>query len=390
MELQCQVQKYHWGKNGKTSKVASLAAINDPDVTIDKNEHYAEFWMGTHPNGPSRIKDNGQLLIDYIQDNPDVLGAEGSNIPYLLKVLSVETALSIQAHPNKKHAEELFKKKPDIYKDDNHKPEMALAITEFEGLCGFRPLNEIKNNLKIKCPELGKLVGCEILLEADETNYIGPLKKCFETLMRSDKETLEKTLRRFQCSIKDGDDEDFKLFRRLMEQYPNDVGCFVMFFLNVVTLSPGEAMFLGPNVPHAYLRGDCVECMARSDNTIRAGLTPKFIDVDTLCGMLDYNCVKEKDDVKFVPHIENENSMLYDPPVPDFSVAKIDLMDSSVALVVRKTASILIVTEGEGTCQLEHGLEKKLSAGTVLFLAGGQKINVKKSTDSLVAYQGFF
>merc|ERR1719203_1934347 len=81
-----------------------------------------------------------------------------------------------------------------------------------------------------------------------------------------------------------------RLFQRLWYDFPGDVGCFVIYFLNLLVLEPGEAMFLGPNVPHAYLAGDCIECMANSDNVVRAGLTPKLIDVPTLVSMLEYVC----------------------------------------------------------------------------------------------------
>jgi mannose-6-phosphate isomerase len=81
------------------------------------------------------------------------------------------------------------------------------------------------------------------------------------------------------------------LVLRLENQYPSDIGVIAAFFLNHVKLKPGEALFLGANEPHAYLSGECVECMATSDNVVRAGLTPKFIDVPTLCSMLTYKQV---------------------------------------------------------------------------------------------------
>ena len=204
MELEGTVQTYHWGKHGLTSKVAHLASKNSPDFVVDPDGHYAEYWMGTHPNGPSTLKKNGTPLGDYLKENPHVLGEEASNrtnIPYLFKVLSVETALSIQAHPDKHHAEELFRTKPGIYKDDNHKPEMALAITEFEGLCGFRPLEEIKRNLRDKCPELGRLVKCDALLRADASSYAAELKSCFGNLMRCGKDELEVVLEDFKVAV---------------------------------------------------------------------------------------------------------------------------------------------------------------------------------------------
>lgn len=158
MLLQPSLKCYPWGKLGSNSLVAQLAISSGCD--IDEQKPYAELWMGAHPSGPSIIisgtkNENPQVapesLQDFISKNPDVLGSSiksrfGSNtLPFLFKVLSVEKALSIQAHPNKELAVALHSKDPANYPDDNHKPEMALAVTPFEVLCGFRRLDEINN-----------------------------------------------------------------------------------------------------------------------------------------------------------------------------------------------------------------------------------------------------
>nr|CAD7416411.1 unnamed protein product [Timema cristinae] len=153
MELRCAVQQYAWGKHGLSSKVAQIAKNNDPDFVANELSPYAELWMGTHPNGPSVIKVSGQELGDWVLENTDTLGVKvmakfGPQLPFLFKVLSVREALSIQAHPSKNHAEELHRLRPDIYKDPNHKPELAIAITPFEALCGFRLAREIAEFLK--------------------------------------------------------------------------------------------------------------------------------------------------------------------------------------------------------------------------------------------------
>lgn len=143
------------------------------------------------------------------------------------------------------------------------------------------------------------------------------------------------------------------LLKRLHHQFPGDVGCFSIYFLNFLTLLPGEAIYLGPNEPHAYLHGgnifffslyfhisllkgyinelftDCIECMACSDNVVRAGLTPKFKDVETLCNMLDYNGAPALEKC-FKPKVEDCFTQLYQPPVPDFAVAKIKVLKKSI------------------------------------------------------------
>ena len=129
--LQGVCQQYAWGKIGSKSAVAQLAKLNNPEMTINEDQPYAELWMGAHVKAPSKLLPKGNLR----DIEPD--------LPFLLKVLSVNKALSIQAHPNKSHAEKLHAKFPEIYKDPNHKPEMCIAVTDFEGLCGFRMLKDI-------------------------------------------------------------------------------------------------------------------------------------------------------------------------------------------------------------------------------------------------------
>ena len=138
MELKCEVQQYAWGKIGSESQVALLAKSGREDFEIQSSTPYAELWMGTHPNGPSKIMESNQLLDEYIKDQPEVLGNTcrklfGDNLPFLFKILSVNKALSIQAHPNKELAVALHHDRPHIYKDPNHKPEMAIALSNFEG-----------------------------------------------------------------------------------------------------------------------------------------------------------------------------------------------------------------------------------------------------------------
>ena len=106
MELRCAIQQYAWGKFGRHSEVALLNSSGDPDFMIDETMPYAELWMGTHPNGPSILKGSSQKLSEWIIANPESLGTKvqqkfGIQLPFLFKVLSVNQALSIQAHPDK-------------------------------------------------------------------------------------------------------------------------------------------------------------------------------------------------------------------------------------------------------------------------------------------------
>ncbi|XP_032767248.1 mannose-6-phosphate isomerase isoform X1 [Rattus rattus] len=399
--LSCVVQQYAWGKVGSKSEVACLLASSDPLAQISEDKPYAELWMGAHPRGDAKILDNRisqKTLGQWIAENQNSLGQKvkdtfNGKLPFLFKVLSVETALSIQAHPNKELAEKLHLQAPEHYPDANHKPEMAIALTPFQGLCGFRPVEEIVTFLK-KVPEFQSLIGEDATAQLKKSMNEGSgamasaLKNCFSHLMKSEKkvvvEQLNLLVKRISQQISNGnsmDDICGELLLQLHQQYPGDIGCFAIYLLNLITLKPGEAMFLEANVPHAYLKGDCVECMACSDNTVRAGLTPKFIDVSTLCEMLDYSPSPSKDRL-FAPTLSQDDPYLsiYDPPVPDFTVMKIEVPGSvtEYKVLTLDSASILLLVQGTVTAIIPSvQAEIPLSRGGVLFIGANETVLLK-------------
>ncbi|XP_063227506.1 mannose-6-phosphate isomerase [Bacillus rossius redtenbacheri] len=400
MQLLCAVQQYHWGKLGSASLVARLGRANDPRLAVREESPYAELWMGTHPSGPAVVRATGEALGGWLRRNPCSLGARvleqfGQDLPFLFKVLSVRQALSVQAHPAKGHAEELHRLRPDLYKDPNHKPELAVALTPFQAMCDFRPAKEIRSFLQ-NIAELREVVGEDAasrFVTCDEAGQQEALKACFSALMMASSDCVASQL---TCLIKRvstlGEaDRNFvlaPLLEELESQFPGDVGCFVIYFLNVMTLQPGEALFLAPNEPHAYLSGDCVECMACSDNVVRAGLTPKHKDIKTLCEMLTYNCQPAADKL-FVPSREDDCTQVFLPPVSDFAVAHINvtLPKKRYALRQRSTASILLVVEGSASTS---DPELLLSPGSVVFLPACAELSVHPTGDvALDIYQAF-
>ncbi|XP_046481471.2 mannose-6-phosphate isomerase [Neodiprion pinetum] len=386
MELKCSVQSYEWGKRGIESTVANLVKAANPDFSLDESKPYAELWMGTHPNGPSYLKEGNKLLAEYIEEHNHMLGngvkeTFGPQLPFLLKVLSINKALSIQAHPNKEDAERLHKLNPGVYKDPNHKPELAIALTPFEALCGFRPISEIKQFFKV-VPEFRAVVGEDKILElvnSDEVGLHAALKNCFKNIMTCDPGfvalQLKKLLNRLSHLDESGRQAlNGSLLEKLHSEFPGDVGCFGVYLFNWVTLQPGEALFLGPNEPHAYLSGDCIECMACSDNVVRAGLTPKPKDVNTLVDMLTYNC-EPASAKRFQPSREDECTEIFRPPVPDFAVAKITIPPGRAVynLIPRSTGSILIIVNGKA----EIGPSIVLTRGSAIFIPANEKITIK-------------
>ncbi|OOQ83468.1 Mannose-6-phosphate isomerase [Penicillium brasilianum] len=416
LRLQCGVNSYDWGKVGQESAAARYAATTAaPDFAIEAEKPYAELWMGTHPSLPSKDVETQRTLLDLVQDNQALMSTAiteryGGRLPFLFKVLSIRKALSIQAHPNKKLAEKLHARDPRNYPDDNHKPEMTIAITPFEGLCGFRPLAEIAHFLQAIEP-LRKLVGSraasdfeEIVKgneESDDEAVVqrnkDALRSLFTTLMESTPENIE-TASKELVSLAESSpasfgtlpgevatnptnpDELAAIIRRLNGQFPNDIGLFVFFFLNFIKLSPGEAMFLKADDIHAYVSGDIIECMASSDNVVRAGFTPKFKDVDTLTNMLTYSYAPIEEQ-KLAPtdypyailnataYSSASSCMLYDPPIEEFSVVKTDLNRTGAKLTFDPAdgPSIIICTRGKGRISVGNKTEE-VKEGYVFFV----------------------
>lgn len=367
--------------------------------------------MGTHPSNPSKDVTTGRTLLELVQDNRALLARSiavryDNKVPFLFKVLSVNKALSIQAHPNKKLAEQLHAKDPKNYPDDNHKPEMAIAITPFEGLCGFRPLGEIAHFLDA-VPALRQLVGEETAkefielvasTEDDESKEAvernkKALQKVFSALMstsESDISSAAETLVKSAAS----DGAEFarggvastpgstlaELVTRLHGQFGADYGLFVLFLLNFVTLQPGEALFLQADDIHAYVSGDIIECMASSDNVVRAGFTPKFKDVDTLVNMLTYNYAPI-DEQKMEPsdypyatlnragYSSGSTVTLYDPPIEEFSVVRSNLRGNAAKATFDPLdgPSIIICTAGQGKISVGPTVQE-IKEGYVYFV----------------------
>ncbi|KAH8722644.1 mannose-6-phosphate isomerase-like protein [Phaeosphaeriaceae sp. PMI808] len=437
IRLECGVNSYDWGKVGKTSAAAKFHAATASDFSIQEEKPYAELWMGTHPSLPSKDLETKRTLLDIVQENQALLSSDiaeryENKLPFLFKVLSINKALSIQAHPNKKLAEQLHAKDPKNYPDDNHKPEMTIAVTPFDGLCGFRPLAEIAHFLKT-IPSLRKLVGeeeasnFENAIKGKETsNKVEDLQankkalqSAFTKVMNTDKEALTSAAKELiKAAESEGSEfagsgglsndgkELADLVVRLNAEFPDDIGLFVQFFLNYVKLEVGEAMFLKADDIHAYLSGDIIECMASSDNVVRAGFTPKFKDVDTLTSMLTYSYApisEQKMEPTDYPHVRHNaaayssssSSLLYNPPIPEFAVVRTALNKSGAKATFDpiEGPSIILCTKGKGTISVGPK-EEAIEEGYVFFVGATAEVVIQSNTDNddgegLVTFKAF-
>ncbi|MGD8896264.1 MAG: mannose-6-phosphate isomerase, class I [Acidobacteriota bacterium] len=294
--LENPIQNYAWGSR---TAIAELLGRPSPG---DQPE--AELWIGAHPKAPSRVVPPPRLgtLDQAIEDDPvGLLGAEvcnhfGNELPFLLKILAAAEPLSIQAHPDQEQARAGWTRENAEgipldaarrnYRDLNHKPELICALTPFTALKGFRPADDLARRLEpIAGPELGSEVG---RLGRERTT--AALRALFTRLMTLEPEDKDAVLPRAlaEAARQGGEDPAWEWVARLQARHPGDVGTLSPLYLNLVTLAPEEALFLSAGELHTYLEGTAIEIMANSDNVLRGGLTPKYVDVPELLGVLDF------------------------------------------------------------------------------------------------------
>ncbi|ELY3465345.1 mannose-6-phosphate isomerase, class I [Cronobacter sakazakii] len=358
------IKNYAWGSR---TALNTLFGVPNPD-----EQPQAEMWMGAHPAGCSEIETGSDSvsLLDAIAQSPEsVLGALAMDrfgqLPYLLKILAAETALSIQVHPDKRQAEEGYAQQGnrvgEDYNDANHKPELVYAITPFMAMNGFRPFQEIVNHfLRLNAPELMPA------LAEFRGNLTGEgFKHFFVSLMQLTQREKENVLTQLQACLDSGGFTHLQSFiTRLMRDYPGDIGILAPLFLHCITLAPGEAMFLRAGTLHAYVHGTAVEVMACSDNVLRAGLTPKKINLPELVKCTVFRETQEQE-LRLFPD-DTGTEQHYSVPVEDFCFSVIGNCQQKRVDV--DSAQILLVLSGITTLRDTNGDEMTLSAGQSVFI----------------------
>ncbi|MER6301546.1 mannose-6-phosphate isomerase, class I [Kitasatospora sp. NPDC001539] len=385
------VRPYAWG---------SLTALPELLGQEPTGEPQAELWMGAHPGDPSRA-DRGagpQRLDELIAADPEgELGAAsvakfGPTLPFLFKVLAAGAPLSIQAHPTPDQARAGFAAENALgipldapersYRDDNHKPEMVCALGEFEGLCGFRRPAEAAGLMAgLAAPGLDPLI--DLLSVEDESEA---LRATLAAVLTMDDGTAAKTVRETAEALAARDtadpDSDYAPYARIAEDFPQDRGLIAALLLNHVRLRAGEALYLGAGVPHAYLSGVCVELQANSDNVLRAGLTPKHIDVPELLKVV----VFEPDAARIVrpvPVDATPGEQLYPVPIDEFRLSRFEL-DGVEREIDGRTPQILLCTEGAVRLTAADSTTLDLARGQSAFLpATGAPTRVRGTGSTL-------
>lgn len=381
------VRPYAWGS---TTAIPGLLGV-DPT-----GEPQAELWMGAHHGAPSRI-DRGQgprALSEVIAGDPEgELGAGpvarfGPRLPFLLKILAAASPLSLQVHPDLVQAAAGFAEEEARgipldaphrnYKDANHKPELICALTPFDGFCGFRAPDTTAALLGAL--GVDSLVPYADLLQAHPEE--AALREVLAAVLSADPEAMAKTVAEAAAAAErlgavDGPyREAYAAYASLAHHYPGDPGVIAAMLLNHVRLLPGEALYLGAGVPHAYLEGLGVEIMANSDNVLRCGLTPKHVDVPELLRVVRFEA---SDPEVLRPEADAEGEEVYDTPVQEFRLSRYVLApcagdDGAGTALPSGAAQILLCTSGTVALRNTEGRELLLDPGMSAFVPAGERV----------------
>ncbi|MGR6317379.1 mannose-6-phosphate isomerase, class I [Micromonospora soli] len=377
--LQGRIRDYAWGSR---TAIAELQGRPVPSAGPE-----AELWLGAHPGAPATVDRDGSPvdLTDLLLAEPAhwlgerLVGRFGTRLPFLLKVLAADAPLSLQAHPDADQARAGYAADVDRvnYVDPYHKPELLVALSEFEALCGFRdPAVSAAALAAFGVPALEPVVAA---LRAGPAGLREAVR-----LLLSWPEAERAGLVAGVLSA-DAAGPEAVLARALAVDYPGDPGVLVALLLHHVRLAPGEAIWMPAGNLHAYLRGTGVEIMAASDNVLRGGLTPKRIDVDELLRVLRFEVLDEPV-VRAVPVAPGV--VTWPVPIEDFALHRVEVTPGGpevrLALpgprVVLCRAGQLTVDDGVGTVTLGPGQAAVgTAAGGALVFGGAGEAYVATS-----------
>lgn len=386
MEPLCgRIRDYAWGSR---TVIADLQGRPVPSPGPE-----AELWLGAHPDSPAAVvRGGGKVsLADLLAAEPErwlsapLVDRFGPRLPYLMKVLAAEAPLSLQVHPDAEQARQGYAAQHGdrrTYADPYHKPELLVALTPFEALCGFRD--------PAISAEVLAAFGVPALAPVIERLRTGPdgLSAAVRTLL-----TWPQPERAALVSAVVGADvapafaADAALARRLADRYPTDPGVLVALLLNRVELAPGEAIWMPAGNLHAYLRGAGVEIMAASDNVLRGGLTPKHVDVPELLRILRFAVLADpvRAAVPVAPGV-----VTWPVPVDDFALHAVRL-DAGVpqAVLAPPGPRILLCVSGVVTAADSRGALTLGRGQAAIGPAGGGELVLRGEGEVFVASAGF-
>lgn len=372
------LQAYDWG---------SHSFIQD-FLGIQQDGALAEAWYGAHPKAPSQVGEHN--LLELIKQDPEYwLGKAQLSMPYLLKILAAKRALSIQVHPNKLQAESGFAEEnlkgmalddpKRNFRDDNHKPELMMALTEFYALCGFRKYTEII--------DIFNSLGLDLLFFSFADFAALPNAESFtklylETLQHPDPSSVIDHL--LKLYINGEYSNEIRWIKKLNTIYPGDPAIISPLLMNLVLLMPYEAIYLDAGIIHAYLEGSGIEIMASGDNVLRAGLTSKHIDIPKLCEIMTFE--------PFMPEIQEADLLSnalygYHTAAKDFKLYYI-IADAHVQNLDIKGIKIVLCSDGEITLVSDNSSLTLISGESAVIPAAYTCVQISGDGKAIIAAPG--
>jgi mannose-6-phosphate isomerase len=365
------IRTYAWGSR------TAIAEFTGRPVPAAHPE--AELWLGANPGDPAWLvnADGETSLLEAVAADPEgQLGPAararfGDVLPFLVKVLAADEPLSLQAHPSAEQAAEGYLREERLgiqvsspvrnYRDTSHKPELLVALQQFDALAGFRPAAHTIELLRaLAVSDLDPFI--DLLNDKSDADGLRALFTTWITAPQPDIDVLvaavlQGAIHYVSCGAKEFAAEA-RTVLELGERYPGDAGVLAALLLNRVTLGPGEAIFLPAGNLHAYLRGIGLEVMANSDNVLRGGLTPKHVDVPELLRVLDFTPTTE---AELCPPTHRDGlGLVYDTPADEFAASVLILGDDQLGHEVDAPSrhdgpQILVCTEGSTSVHGKSG-----------------------------------
>ncbi|RMB62076.1 mannose-6-phosphate isomerase, class I [Tessaracoccus antarcticus] len=371
-------QSYAWGTTDSIPAILHRPCDDLP---------FAEYWLGTHPLGDAHVDGGGSLSATLTQQ-PELLGqatveAFGGRLPFLMKLLSAGSPLSLQAHPSRTQAEEGYAHESLLgiplsspersFKDDWPKPEAIIALEPFEGLVGFR--DPLATAELFEALGLGEALSSVIGPLRDRTTTPALQEVFLDVLSLGERRHLVDEVLGAAVRHLDAPGE-LGIFARtaveLDEHFPGDPSILAALLLNRFVLQAGEAITLGAGVMHAYLRGTGVEVMANSDNVLRGGLTRKHIDVDALLHVVRFEPTR----VRVLLPEGSDGIYCYPTTVAEFEVWLVQPTSADVIDLPRTDAGrICLVTSGSFTLSDDDG-PLEMAQGQAVFVGAGEHVHV--------------
>lgn len=411
-----QVQHYDWGTIAEIPRLLGVESDGRP---------WAEYWLGAHPKAPSLLADGrdvngadradgGQPLDRWLAEHPDQLGQAsrevfGDRLSFLLKILSAEQPLSIQAHPSRTQAQMGFAQENAagvpiddplrLYRDDWPKPEMIVALTEFHALYGFRDPHESRRMLAV-FDAVDGFPGLVAPLEDPGSEGIATvLTSCLQPNEQTQR-VIAGVIAVAHDLVQDHDpasmQEDAPQLARtaveLDRAHPGDPSILAALLMNRVHLRPGESLFLGAGTMHAYLHGTGIEIMASSDNVLRGGLTSKHIDVPALLAHADLTatCVQPECPRQLPGGLQH-----YRTPFPEFTLWRLgervetDLPATGLGRILLVLDGRMSLTTSAGVTSTDTSAEvTQVRAGQAVWISAGQQVHVTGSAVGFLAAPG--